>query len=205
MTCPHSLDFPCLGPARTLPSPCTGDYQPPLGHTSSCCTAHRVSGRHLCGCPSVFTLKVFSAGHSFPNRMLELYLFNLFSQKLKYFTNHDRLLSQHACLCFLASGWPELQPLSWMVVTGSGSQQMKPAALVLLDWRHRGFTDTGGKADSGVGTDRAFSTLSGSARLQVAGKWGQQLGRQVMRAEPFPFPSVLESWYIPGHYQPPVC
>lgn len=85
----------------------------------------------------LYTQKVFSAGHSFPNRMLELYLFNLFSQKLKYFTNHNRCLSQHACLgpalCLLASGWPELQPLSWMVVAGSSGQQMKPAALVLLD------------------------------------------------------------------------
>lgn len=82
--------------------------------------------------------------------MLELYLFNLFFQKLKYFTIHNRCLSQHACLCFLASGWPELQPLSWMVVAGSGSHQMKPAALVLLDWRHHGFTDPGGKADPGL-------------------------------------------------------
>lgn len=78
---------------------------------------------------------------------------------------------------------------------------MKPAALVLLDCRHRGFTDTGGKADPGVNTDQAFSTLSGFARFQGTGEcfdsacaWGQQLGRQVVRAEQFPFPSVDLCW-----------
>lgn len=50
----------------------------------------------------LYTQKVFPAGRSFPNRMLELYLFNLFFQKLKYFTNHNRCLSQHACRAY----WP---------------------------------------------------------------------------------------------------
>lgn len=45
----------------------------------------------------LYTQKVFSAGHSFPNRMLELYLFNLFFPKVKI-RHKPQLLSIPACV-----------------------------------------------------------------------------------------------------------
>lgn len=87
-----------------------------------------------------------------------------------------------------------------MVFAGSGGQQTKPAALVLLDCRHPGFTDTGGKADPGVTRIKPSVPcldLPGFRELEnvlTACAWGQQLGRQVVRAEEFPFPSVDLCW-----------
>lgn len=73
-------------------------------------------------------------------------------------------------MCLLASGWPELQPLSWLVVAGSGGQQMKPAALVLLDCRHTmALLSLVGRQAQELEMDQAFNTLSGSARLQGTG------------------------------------
>lgn len=101
-----------------------------LTHASSFCTAHRVSGRHLCRCPSVFTLRksFLSAIHFLTGCLNYIYLIYFFP-KVKILHKPQ----SHACLgpalCLPASGWPELQPLSWMSVAGSGGQQMKPAAL----------------------------------------------------------------------------
>lgn len=66
---------------------------------------------------------------------------------------------------WLASAW-----ISWIVVAGSSGQQMKPAALVLLDCRHTmALLSLVGRQTQGLDMDQAFNTLSGSARLQGTG------------------------------------
>lgn len=80
--------------------------------------------------------KVFPFGYSFPNRMLELYLFNLFFSKDEIISDPQPLpvpaYLPRACLALTASGCLELQPFGGWLLDGPADE----ATLLLLDCRY---------------------------------------------------------------------
>lgn len=80
--------------------------------------------------------KVSPFGYSFPNRMLELYLFNLFFSKAEIISDPQPLpvpaYLPRACLALTASGCLELQPFGGYCWRGPADE----ATLMLLECRY---------------------------------------------------------------------
>lgn len=123
LLCPGSSPVPLCAPDTSSVS--LTHVHPSAWHTG-------LLGGILAGVQSLHQ-KVFPFGYSFPNRMLELYLFNLFFSKAEIISDPQPLpvpaYLPRACLALTASGCLELQPFG-------GRWPSDEATLMLLGCRY---------------------------------------------------------------------